>query len=369
MRKECNILKYHVICKMIIQRHLHSLNALRTKLSSVSLYHSVKVKFSFFEMKSNLSRLLFLIPVFFLAFCDDASDSITAASSATVHAEQLLSDIEFLASDELQGRFPESEGSLLAQNFIIDRFESLKLSSFNDGFRHPFSATNSRSGQTFDHIINLIGYRPGRVNPDRFIAVTAHYDHLGVVDGEIYNGADDNASGTAGLLAAARYFSENQPLHSILFIAFDAEEQGLLGAREFVENPPVPLERIALNVNMDMISISYVNELFVVGTAHYPFLKPLIESAATGVPVHLRYGYDSDEWPQDWTMASDHGPFHEKGVPFIYFGVEDHEHYHQPTDTFENITHDFYVDAVETIITVIKYLDQQLDIIVQESER
>lgn len=319
-------------------------------------------------MKFNTIRyLLFLLAIFIYA-CDQSPEP-NNNSVGKVDAEQLLSDIEYLSSDELQGRFPESDGSIMAQRFIIDRFQSLDLSSFHDDFRHPFTVTNSRTGQTFDYALNLIGYTEGRTNPDRFIALTAHYDHLGVIDGEIYNGADDNASGTGGLLAAVRYFSENQPDHSILFIALDAEEQGLLGAYEFVNNPPVPLNHIVLNVNMDMIGVNFENELYAVGTYHYPFLKPLIETAAVGAPVNVLFGYDSADWSQDWSMSSDHGPFHEKGVPFIYFGVVDHEHYHRPTDTFKNINSEFYVNAVETIIDILKYIDLHLDQISEASGR
>jgi Zn-dependent M28 family amino/carboxypeptidase len=205
-------------------------------------------------------------------------------------------------------------------------------------------------------------------NPDRFIVITAHYDHLGIQNGEIYNGADDNASGTGGLMAAARWFSEYPPDNSLIFIAFDAEEHGLGGAHHFVEHPVVPLDQIVLNVNMDMISNNFDNELYAVGTYHYPFLKPMIEEFTADAPVNVLFGYDSDEWDQDWTMSSDHGPFHQKGIPFIYFGVEDHPHYHQPTDTFENINPKFYVDAVETIISVLVNLDQRLDEIVEAAE-
>ncbi len=279
---------------------------------------------------------------------------------------QLLSDVEYLASDELEGRLPGTEGSRLAMLHIEERFESLGLSTFGESYRHLFDHTNPRTGQEFNDAVNLIGYISGSQYPDRFIVVTAHYDHLGVRDGEIYNGADDNASGTGGLMAAARYFTDHQPQNSIIFIAFDAEEQGLGGARHFVENPVVDLEQIWLNINMDMISANFENELYAVGTYHYPFLKPLVEQFTENAPVNVLFGYDSDEWDQDWTMASDHGPFHEKGIPFIYFGVEDHPNYHQPTDTFENINPDFYVDAVTSIIMVIDGLDRYLHTLDEE---
>ena len=312
------------------------------------------------------ARNLFLWIFFFYAFiaCQDSTTEFQ-----DVHSDQLLADIEYLSSDELEGRETGTEGNRMAQDYIEDRFENLGLLKFTDSYRHTFEHTNPRTDNEFSEAVNLIGYVEGSDQPERFIVVTAHYDHLGVQDGEIYNGADDNASGTGGLMAAARYFMEYQPSNSIMFIAFDAEEQGLGGARYFVENPVVPLDQIVLNVNMDMISINFEDELYAVGTYHYPFLKPLVEESTAEAPIDVLFGYDSDEWPQDWTMASDHGPFHQKGIPFIYFGVEDHEHYHAPSDTFENINPEFYINAVRTIINFLADMDKQLDEVAEKAAR
>ena len=310
---------------------------------------------------------------FFLIFplfitCEQV-DREPSSDFEIVDREQLLADIKYLASDELEGRLSGTEGNRKAQVFIEQRFEEYNLSAFDGTYQQLFDHTNPRTNVTFSDAVNLIGYIEGAENNDRYIALTAHYDHLGVQNDEIYNGADDNASGTSGLLAAIRYFSHHQPENSILFIALDAEEQGLGGARHFVEHPVVPLEQIVMNVNMDMISTNFEDELYAVGTYHYPFLKPLVEEASTEAEIDVLFGYDSDEWEQDWTMASDHGAFHEKGIPFIYFGVEDHPHYHQPTDTFENINPEFFVNSVETIINVLSHLDKNLDEIARESGR
>lgn len=310
------------------------------------------------------STKIVLILILFIS-CDQ--NNVQQFFTETVDAEQLLADIEYLASDELEGRSTGTEGNRLAREYISQRFSSLGLLSFNDKFEHNFRHTNPRTGTTFENAVNLVGYVEGSHHPDRFIVLTAHYDHLGVRDGEIYNGADDNASGTAGLMAAARYFTNQQPENSIIFIAFDAEEQGLGGARYFMENPAVPLEQIIINVNMDMISTNFENELYAVGTHHYPFLKPLIEESTAGAPVNVLFGYDNPEAPDDWTLSSDHGPFHLKEIPFVYFGVEDHPHYHQPTDTFDNINPAFYVNAVETIIHFLRDLDSNLNKVVEAS--
>lgn len=320
-------------------------------------------------MNRSYQTLRYLLPVLMLAFfvsCNQIDEQPETFS--TVDSEQVLSDLEYLASDELEGRKTNTEGNRMAQEYIEKRFQNLGLKMFGGSYRHLFDHSSPRSEEEFVDAVNLIGYVEGSVNPDRYIVVTAHYDHLGVREDEIYNGADDNASGTGGLMAAARYFTNVQPENSIIFIALDAEEQGLGGARHFVENPVVPLGQIVMNVNMDMISNNFDNELYAVGTYHYPFLKPLIEQTTADGPVNVLFGYDSDEWPQDWTMASDHGPFHEKGIPFIYFGVEDHPHYHAPTDTYENTNPEFYLEVVETIIDVIENLDSRLDEVVEASE-
>ncbi len=155
----------------------------------------------------------------------------------------------------------------------------------------------------------------------------------------------------------------------MIFLAVDAEEGGLTGARAFVSIPPVSLEHIAANVNMDMISRSD-DELYVAGTYHYPFLRPYVDRIGKAAEVTLVFGHDSpDLGDNDWTHASDHAPFHEAGIPFLYFGVEDHADYHQPTDEFDRINQDFYVKAVTAILRVVLELDQDLDPVALERER
>jgi hypothetical protein len=121
-------------------------------------------------------------------------------------------------------------GGRKAQEYIISRFREIHLTtmgSTGDSFRRPFTLPGGREG------VNLAGYLKGGKSQDRYLVVTAHFDHLGIKNGKIYHGADDNASGVAGLLASASYFATHQPEHSILFVAFDAEESGLLGSKAF----------------------------------------------------------------------------------------------------------------------------------------
>ena len=318
---------------------------------------------------NKIQRYLTLL-CFSLILITCARQAEEAVPATETVQEQALKDVEYLASDELQGRETGTPGNEMAQRYIENRFDSLGLKMFGNSYRQLFDQAVI-TGASTDTVtaVNFVGYVEGTVNPGRYIVVTAHYDHLGSRDGSIFNGADDNASGTGGMMAAAAWFSENKPVNSIMFIGFDAEEMGLAGARYFTENPPVPLDQIAINVNMDMISTNFDNELYAVGTYHYPYLKPFIEEYTAAAPVNVLFGYDSDEWDQNWTLASDHGPFHQKEVPFIYFGVEDHPHYHAPTDIFENINPEFYLGAVETVIDVISGLDRDLNDVTEASNR
>ena len=162
----------------------------------------------------------------------------------------------------------------------------------------------------------------------------------------------------AALLAAARWFRAHPPRQSLLFVAFDAEEEGLQGARHFVAHPPVPLDRISTVVNMDMIGRGDKNVLFVAGTHHYPALKPIVEDAGRERSITVTLGHDQPGLPpgDDWTQSSDHGPFHTARVPFLYFGVEDHPDYHKPSDTADKIPRAFYVEAVEVVLSTVQRL-------------
>lgn len=277
-----------------------------------------------------------------------------------INRERLLRDLEYLASDELAGRKPLTEGNLKAAEFIRERFMELGLSSQYKNYTQSFGLKADRGrGEELGQASNIVGFIPGQES-EKLIVITAHYDHLGTSEaGSIFNGADDNASGTAALLAMAEYFTRHKPKASMVFAALDAEEMGLQGARALVRDFPFPLENVLVNINMDMISRNEKNELYAAGTRHYPQLRPALENASKGAKVRLRFGHDEPgTGADDWTSASDHAAFHEKGIPFVYFGVEDHADYHKDTDTFDNIDSKFYYEAVRLIIKSVDELDK-----------
>ncbi|MBX7174616.1 MAG: M20/M25/M40 family metallo-hydrolase [Pyrinomonadaceae bacterium] len=280
-------------------------------------------------------------------------------TSKIINAEQLLQDVKILSADDMEGRDTGTAGGAKARNYVLERFKQSNLKPFADNYLQPFEFTRRQSQKVSG--VNVVGYIKGKKNPEKYLVVTAHYDHVGTRNGKIYNGADDNASGTAALFAMAKYFDKNRPDNSIIFVAFDAEEQGLQGSKYFVANLPVKKEEILLNLNMDMISHNDKNELYATGTFQNPSLKPTLETVQKKSVIKLLLGHDDPKLgSDDWTFQSDQGSFYKEKIPFIYFGVEDHKDYHQPTDDFETITQSFYVHAVETILEAVKEFDKNL---------
>ena len=214
-----------------------------------------------------------------------------APVSKLIDAPQLLRDLEILAADDMQGRQVGTPGGEKARAYVIERFKASGLRPFGGDFAQPFTFTAGRGdAQTERAGANVVGWIEGTRTPSRYIVITAHYDHVGVRNGDVFNGADDNASGTAALFALAAHFSANRPGASLIFAAMDAEESGLRGARAFVANPPVDRASMVMNLNLDMIGRDPNDLLYVVGTHQQPFFKPHIERIAAKAPVKLVMG-------------------------------------------------------------------------------
>lgn len=280
-------------------------------------------------------------------------------TSKIINASALLRDIQTLSADDMEGRGIGTKGGAKAREYVVKRFKESGITPFKNDYLQPFEFAN-RAGTKLNGV-NVVGYIEGKKFKDKYIVVSGHYDHVGIQKGEIYNGADDDASGTSALFAIAEYFKKNKPQHSIIFAAFDGEESGLRGARAFVAAPPVAKEAILMNVNMDMVSRNDKNELYASGTYYHPQFKPTLETVAKTSKIKLLLGHDRPEQKSDdWTNQSDQGAFHAAKIPFIYFGVEDHPDYHKPTDDFANVQPEFYVRAVETILEAVKGFDKEL---------
>jgi Zn-dependent M28 family amino/carboxypeptidase len=271
-------------------------------------------------------------------------------------ADALLERVRFLSLDSLEGRRTGEKGGLIARDYVVSQFKKNGISPLLSEYTQPFSFEGRRDKKTYEGA-NVLGLIKGTEHPEKYIVISAHYDHVGVNNGEIYNGADDDASGTSAIIAIAEYLQNNPPKHSVIIAAFDAEEMGLRGAAHFLEANTIPKEQIALDINLDMVGRNDNNELYVVGTNLYKQLQPAITDLELPENFKLSVGHDGLDGKDNWVSSSDHGPFHRQEIPFLYFGVEDHKDYHKPTDDFEFIQPEFYAKAVAVIISVLERID------------
>jgi hypothetical protein len=201
---------------------------------------------------------------------------------------------------------------------------------------------------------NVIGMIEG-TDPklkDEYVVITGHYDHVGQRDRFIYHGADDNASACAAAIAMAEAFAGNpaKPKRSVVFLIFEAEEDGLLGAFHYMANPIVPLEKTVAVLNMDMIgrdeesptwntkAADNRNGVNVIGTLYNPDLRRVIEQENTTIGLTLDYKTDRDD-REGWFSRSDHFPFAIKGVPMVLFNTGEHPDYHTANDTWDRINY------------------------------
>jgi hypothetical protein len=291
----------------------------------------------------------------------DGRSAAALPTSAVINSEQLFEDLRILSADAMEGRGAGTKGGAMARAYIVRRFADAGLKPLWQSYEQPFDLPPGGDGRAGKGA-NVVGFLRGKLHPERFVVVTAHYDHLGIRHGQIYNGADDNASGVAGLLQLAAHFSREQPENSMIFAALDAEEIGLVGAYALVKQLRAERREVALNFNLDMISHNERGELYAAGAYRTPALRPLLEQVAARARVRLLLGHDRPEQGHDdWTNQSDQYAFEKAGLPWVYFGVEDHKDYHKPSDKFDSITPAFFVHAVETLLDALKTLDANLD--------
>jgi hypothetical protein len=246
-----------------------------------------------------------------------------------------------LASKDFQGR--RGPGAARASRHIADAFAKLGLEpAFDGSFFQPIpylSAEDARGKENFQGR-NVAAVLPGSdpALKDEWIVLSAHFDHLGVQNGVMYPGADDNASSVAVLLEVAEQFAlrPNRPRRTILFVAFDQEEAGLLGSRHFAAHPPRDLARLKCCLNADMLGRSMANVMdeyvFALGSESAARLRTLLDEVPhdRGLKVG-RLGADLIG------TRSDYGPFRDRHIPFLFFSTGQHPDYHRPTDTPDKI--------------------------------
>ena len=295
-----------------------------------------------------------------------------AARPAELDPAALHADLVALADPGLEGRRTATPGGRKARDLVAQRFAELGLIPLPGGelarpfsFRHRSLRALWRRDRPFEITVqgaaNVVGVRKGSDPAAGALLLGAHHDHLGVREGVLHPGADDDASGVAALFAVAAWVQPHPLRHDLIVAAFDAEEMGLRGSRALLADPGLPRDRLKAVLNLDMVGRSDAGGLTITGTWRNPQFRPLVEQAAAraAIPVFLRH--DRPLWlggfVQDWTDASDHGPFAQAGIPWLYAGVEDHADYHGPGDTAAKIDPAFHAAAVEIVLDLVRLLD------------
>jgi len=286
------------------------------------------------KLRRQVFSVLLLLLNCGLAIGEEAD--LLSASLDSITTDELKRHVNFLASDTLEGREAGTQGGYAAAAYIVQtlRQAGIRPASSDGDFYQTF-APNFR---------NILAVIPGG-DPklsDEYVLLGAHYDHVGYGTtfnsrgpiGVVHNGADDNASGTASVLEVAQALTllKPAPRRSILIVLWDGEEKGLLGSRQYVVQPVVPVSKIRFHINADMIGRLRPRKFELYGWRTAPGLRQFIARQNTdGMDVDFTYEYRPD---------SDHWPFFERGVPSLMLHTGRHDDYHRPTDDVDRINLD-----------------------------
>jgi len=273
---------------------------------------------------------------------------------ASINRQDAITYISVLANDSLQGREAGTEGGLKAAEYIKSLFEETGIKPWRGKYYQTFSSSANFGGPQQNHaeMRNVLGYIPGK-NTDEVVIIGAHYDHLGThannTNDSIYNGADDNASGTSAILQIAKAFAatEEKPERTVIFALWDGEEKGLLGSFHFVEDHlkylPIPqINPITIKgyINCDMIGRNKdgdTKHVAVFVSPEKPIFNEWIKNDIEKYSLNLTPEFRTMD---EQAGGSDHMPFMMKGVPIIFYITDLHEDYHQPSDHTEKINFD-----------------------------
>ncbi len=295
--------------------------------------------------------------------------------------EKDLKDLLYVyASDEFEGRNTGEPGQKLAVNFIRDFYKAndiekaINTENYFQKFLVDFSGRQVANPDDIDTRItkenidwvrteNVAAIIRGSEKPNEYIIITAHLDHVGIEGDDIYNGADDDGSGSMALLEIAQAFKlavldGNRPKRSIVILHVSAEEKGLLGSRYYVENPLFPLENTITNLNVDMIGRTDPTRdsdndyyIYLIGTDRLSSMLHETSEKVNERTVNLELDYRFNAWddPNRFYFRSDHFNFAKNNIPVIFYFSGTHEDYHMPTDTADKIRYDLLTQRARLI--------------------
>ena len=296
-----------------------------------------------------------------------------AAQGSRKYSEIITEDyqrevIEHLCDSIMEGRASATPGGIAASDYIKGEFRRLELKPFY------FEATQAFRSQTGVKMRNIMGVVPALEESDKYIIVSAHYDHLGIIKDKVYPGADDNASGVAAMLSVAKAVSQMRrdsigPGVNILFIAFDGKEYSMTGSKYFTSEMPIATSDILCEINMDILGSTLVpvhknpEYLIVLGRNTLPEKYKEIISACNnskdmGLDIDFTF-YGSDDFTKTIYKLGDHYPFNQRGVPALLFTSGFHQHTLKTTDTPEIIDYNVLLKRTRLIFEVVREISSR----------
>jgi len=313
-------------------------------------------------MKSNCIKIiaLFLVTGLFTNCSSQKSvpKNITIANYLdAISIESLRTNLTKIASDEMEGRQTGSEGQKKAGRYIIDFYKSHGIAypkGATDYYQHiPAAYLNAKYNEDLPDSENIWAFIEGTEKPDEIVVISAHYDHVGIKKGEIYNGADDDGSGTVAIMEMAAAFQKAKnegrgPKRSILILHVTGEEHGLHGSRYYSENPLFPIVNTVADVNIDMIGRrddfhkDSNNYVYVIGSDYLSSdLYTICESVNKDfIHLDLDYKYNDKQDPNRFYYRSDHYNFAKNGIPSVFLFNGTHADYHKASDEVSKIEFD-----------------------------
>lgn len=287
----------------------------------------------------------------------------------SITAEELKTHLYIVASDEMQGRNTGEEGQKKAGKYLIEQYVKNGI-SFPKGastFYQPIPSSYFQRAfaPKLGDSENIWAFIEGSEKPDEILVISAHYDHVGMKNGEIYNGADDDGSGTVALLEIAQAFKKAKdegfgPKRSILFLHVTGEEHGLHGSRYYSEHPLFPLEKTIADINIDMIGRrddfhkESNNYVYVIGSDYLSTDLYNITEEANKKYVNLTvdYKYNDRNDPNRFYYRSDHYNFAKHNIPSVFLFNGTHEDYHLPGDDPSKIEYDALAKRTQLAFTI-----------------
>ena len=287
----------------------------------------------------------------------------------TIKPEEIKIHLEEIASDKYNGRMTGEEGHNQVCDYIRAYYKSQDIKAPKSHPDYYQKVPKDVLPDNLNDSQNIIAYIEGSEFPNEYVFISAHSDHEGIIKGEIYNGADDNGSGTAAVLEMAEAFSiavkdGYRPKRSVVFLHVTAEEVGLYGSRYYSNNPVFPIENTLADLNIDMIGRvdsrhkDNENYIYLIGSdrisTELHFIAQKANSEFTNLDLDYKYNAENDS--NGYYSRSDHYNFAQKGIPVIFFFNGEHEDYTKPTDTADKINYPLLTKRAKLIFATAWYI-------------